>query len=187
MGALYLAALVFGLGTLLLQLVMSGHGDADASHDLDAHPDAGHGDASHVAVATILSLRFWTFGLFGFGMVGALLWFVVQAPATLGLVLAVGMGLASGALASWLMGALPRSSHNSGAESKDALGRVGRVLVPVAAGSRGKVRLELKGQSIDFLASTDDAELPAGTTVVVVELRGEVLHVSRAPDELRAS
>ena len=75
-GVLYLAALIVGAGTLLLQLF--GSGDADAGQDLDhaaadadADADAGGGHAHGVSgfVPIFLSLRFWTFGLLAFGLV----------------------------------------------------------------------------------------------------------------------
>src|SRR5262245_29149243 len=74
MGIVYLAALILGGGTILLQLLAGGDGhdgaDADGDHG-DQGGHGGHGDAGLVPI--FLSLRFWTFGLLGFGLAGSLL------------------------------------------------------------------------------------------------------------------
>ena len=56
----------------------------------------------------------------------------------------------------------------------------GRVLVACARGSRGKIRVTLKGQQVDMLATTDDEAIPVGSEVLVVEVRDDVAHVVRA-------
>jgi membrane protein implicated in regulation of membrane protease activity len=185
-GVLYLAALIVGAGTLLLQLF--GSGDADAGQDLDhaaadADADAGGGHAHGVSgfVPIFLSLRFWTFGLLAFGLVGTLLHFLNLAPALLVAALALVMGFGSGLLASWVFRALSRSESSSGARGDDAVGQVGRVLVPCKSGHPGKVRVELRGQTLDFLATTDEASIDRGELVLVEEMRAHVAHVSRAP------
>ncbi len=191
MGTLYLAALIFGLGTILVQLLGSGHGDA--AHPGDVHDgsfgahDAGHDDAEHASggfLPIVLSLRFWTFGTLAFGLTGALLHYLGLAPRALVPFLALAMGIASGWFAAWSFRALMRSAPQSGAVAGDAVGKLGRVLVTCQRGSRGKVRLELRGQSVDFLATTDEEELEPGSSVLVEEVRDGELRVSRAPDEL---
>jgi membrane protein implicated in regulation of membrane protease activity len=203
LGTLYLAALIFGLGINLLQFVLAGiggdadadHGDLDAGGDVDADADVGDGDVVHPTgdgahhsgdggfLPLVLSLRFWTFGSLAFGIVGSLIHFAGLAPAPVGLALAVAMGLASGLLASWVFRALTRSSSQSGALATDAVGQVGRVLVPVARGARGKIRIQLRGQTIDYLATTDDEALDVGADVLVSEVRSGEVHVCRAPSE----
>jgi membrane protein implicated in regulation of membrane protease activity len=171
---------------LLLQLVGSGEADADTDaggHDVDHDADAGgtHPHASGDFLPIFLSLRFWTFGLLAFGMVGALLHFFGLMPPLVVAVLAVAMGLASGTLASWVFRALARSEVSSGARGDDAVGHVGRVLLPCEKERPGKIRVELRGQTLDFLASTDEAHIDAGELVLVEEVRDHVMHVSRAP------
>src|SRR6188768_3751822 len=73
-GVLYLAALILGLGTIMVQLLMGGHGDADGSagvdhdvdQDVDAHHAGGHGEVDHGFLPIFLSLRFWIFGALAF-------------------------------------------------------------------------------------------------------------------------
>jgi membrane protein implicated in regulation of membrane protease activity len=192
-GILYLAALVIGGGTLALQLLLGGNSDADVHADVDAdagggevHADTGdghdahaHGDAGFLPI--FLSLRFWVYGLLGFGMVGAALHYLGLASSFVTPLIAAAVGLLSGFLASWTFRALARSDTTSSAEATDAVGQVGRVLVPCVRGQKGKVRIELRGQTLDLIATTDDEELASGSQVLVEEMRGMTAHVSRAP------
>jgi len=191
-GVLYLAALVVGLGSIALQLLLGGDADADADAsgdvhaasgaDAHAHGAAGHGEAGVSAI--FLSLRFWTFGLLAFGLAGTLLHYLGLASRGVSAVAAILMGLLCGFAASFTLRVLARADLSSGAQSDDALGRLGKVLVPCSRERRGKIRIELRGQTLDYVASTDDEELVAGESVLVEEVRGNTVHVSRAPREL---
>jgi membrane protein implicated in regulation of membrane protease activity len=199
MGILYIAALIIGLGVLSLSFFMGGDGDADGDGDIDAgdagdvdvHADVDHADVGHGhgdvhghadagAIAIFLSLRFWTFGLLAFGLVGTILHFLHLAGGLVTPVAAALMGLGSGFLAAYTFRLLDRTQSTSGAEASDAIGQVGRVLVPIERGKRGKIRIEVRGQSVDLLASSDDERLRDGDQVVVEEIRGTTAHVSRA-------
>jgi membrane protein implicated in regulation of membrane protease activity len=199
-GIFYLAALIIGLGTIGVQLFMAGDGDADAdAHadldadaggelDVDADADAGdhgHGDAQAGGgfLPIFLSLRFWTFGLMAFGMVGSLLHYFRLAGGLVTPIVAVALGLVSGFVASWVFRALTRADTTSGSHSRDTVGQVGKVLVACEKGGRGKVRIELRGQIHDYLVTTEEERLAAGDLVLVEDVREEVLHVSRAPTE----
>lgn len=187
MGVLYLAALILGLGTVMVQLLMGGHGDADAggqaSPDVDTdHADA-HADADSGFLPIFLSLRFWIFGSLAFGMVGSLLHFLGLAPALVTLVVASVMGVGSGMLASWIFRVLNRQHVSSGAGENDAVGHVGKVLIRVPAQGHGKVRIQLKGQILDLLATTDEVELLEGEQVLVEEMRDGRARVSKAPPD----
>jgi membrane protein implicated in regulation of membrane protease activity len=196
-GAVYLASLILGLGVLLLQFVMpssdaagttaelDGHGDLDHHDALDHH--AGHGDAHHGpagAIAIFLSFRFWTFGLMSFGFVGTLLHYLALANAATTLVTGAAVGVLSGLTASLAMRAIARSQTSSGGEADDTVGMIGRVLIPLERGKRGKVRIELRGRLVDLIATTDDEKLENGASVIVEEVRGTTAHVSRAGDSI---
>lgn len=198
MGAVYLAALILGLGVLLLQFVMPG-ADADGAHapelgghgDIDVHHDVGgdhggHGDghSGAGAIAIFLSFRFWTFGLMAFGFVGTLLHFLKLAGPVMSLSAAVSVGLLSGFLASFAMRAIARSQTSSGGEADEAIGQIGRVLIPLERGKHGKIRIEVHGRLVDLIATTDDEQLEGGATVMVEEMRGTTAHVSRAGDSI---
>jgi membrane protein implicated in regulation of membrane protease activity len=206
-GVIYLGALIVGLGTILLQLFMSGDGDADAGghdvavdadadvdadvdadaagHDFDAQGHGGHGghDIAGGFLPIFLSLRFWTFGFMAFGIVGTLLAYLGLAAPLLTALLATAMGVGSGFFASWSFRALARSATQSGAQSGDAVGQVGKVLVRCTRQGRGKVRVELRGQTVDYLATTEAEELAEGELVLVEEVRDGEVRVARAPAE----
>ncbi len=197
MGVIYIAALIIGLGIVSLSFFMgaqdggdggdgdidAGDGDVDAG-DADVHADAGHGHghADVSAIAIFLSLRFWTYGLLAFGLVGTILHFLKLAGGLATPITATLLGVVSGLLATYTFRLLDRTQSTSGAEASDAIGQVGRVLVPIERGKRGKIRIEVRGQTVDLLASTDDERLRDGDQVVVEEIRGTTAHVSRASD-----
>jgi len=189
MGIVYLAALILGLGITALQLVMSG--DHGADHDVGGgHHDGDHGHHGHGGgggsdlLAIVTSVRFWTFGALGFGLLGALLHYLHLASGLLAAALAVIAGIASGSAASLTFRALTRTATESGGESGDLMGQVGRVLVPLSAGSRGKIRVVVRGRTVDYIATTDEAAIEEGQKVLVEDIRGQELHVSKAPPEL---
>ena len=165
--------------------------DADADgfdgHDVDVHADAdghgGHGGGAGGFLPIILSFRFWTFGLMAFGMVGSILHFGGLGSNTVVALAAIAMGLGSGGLASFTFRALARAQTQSGAQSGDAVGQVGRVLIAPKPQQRGKIRIELSGETVDYLASTDEDALGVGDPVLVVEMRDDTAHVARPPDE----
>jgi membrane protein implicated in regulation of membrane protease activity len=194
-GILYLAALVIGGGTLALQLLLGGH-DTDGGGGGDhggVHAAGGDGhDSAHAHPETgflpiVLSLRFWIYGLLGFGMVGAALHYLQLASSFATPLIAAAVGLLAGVVASFTFQALSRSDTSSGLEAGDAVGQVARVLVPCARGGKGKIRIELRGQSMDLLATTDDEELTSGSAVLIEEMRGMIAHVSRAPPDFLAN
>lgn len=180
MALAYLASLVVGFGLLGVQFVASAAGDAHA----DLHADADAHDQSGAAI--FLNARFWTYALLAFGMVGTPLHYFDLAPRTGTLILALLSGLAAGLFASLTFRALRRSSATSTAALEDSVGQVGRVLLPCAKGKVGKVRVTLQGTSVDALATTDELEIASGRRVIVAEVRGDILHVASAPDELVA-
>ncbi len=183
MGTLYLAALIFGLGAILIQLAASASdGDAGAGEDAQA----GESDTPSLAGGVLfifLSLRFWTFAIMAFGVSGVLLHYLKLAAPGSTLLLALLMGAVSGGLATWVFRVLARQEISSGTTSQELVGALGRVLLPCSAETRGKIRLEIKGQSVDLTATTDEPALGVGAIVLVEQLRDGVAHVSRAPEE----
>ncbi len=180
MAIVYVAALVLGLGTIFVQLF--GSSDAEGGHDVDHGGGHHDGEGVHAggALAAFLSLRFWTFLLMAFGLVGTLLSVLGLAGPVVTVACATAMGLFSGAAASLTFRALARSAVTGGSDSGDAVGQIGRVLVPPAKSGFGKIRIELNGQMVDYLATSDEPELEQDAEVLVVEMRGEGVHVARA-------
>lgn len=181
MWLLYAVAFVLGAGILLIQLLSGEDGhDGDVGHDL-GHDIGGGADHHPYEGPGLMSLRSLSYGIFAFGFVGGML--QVFGLASRGGALAA--ALASGLVATLGVGLMFRRladpSVSGEAGFHEARGAVARVLVPCARGRAGKVRVTLKGQSVDMLATTDEDEIPAGTDVVVDEVRDTVVHVSRAP------
>lgn len=175
----YLITLIVGGVLLALTLVLGG-GDADTdAGEVDAAGDADHGPLDVFAGwLPVTSLRFWTFFSAFFGGVGTVLtaW-NLSSPVVAGVVAAVA-GYLSGLLMDRSLKYLRRVAHDSSVGSADVVGAGALVLLPVASGETGKVRVHLKGRTVDLLAQTDDdSQLAAGQHVMVLSMRdnGHVL------------
>ena len=58
-------------------------------------------------------------------------------------------------------------------------GSSGKVLIPAPAGATGKIRLEVRGQTLDLLAkASDGAPLNEGAEVIVLDVRDGVAEVT---------
>lgn len=175
----YIGALVVAAGVLAMQLVFGHHGGGDA-HTAD------HGGADHDAsVWTFLaSVRFWAFALLAFGLVGSLTTVFGFAGSIVTAILAIACGLASGVAAVSVIRRLTQKSASSHATLNDVVGRVGRVIVPPNTEGRLKIRVEIKGSSIDYVGRSSDP-VTEGESVIVEDTDGVEVSVSRAPKELK--
>ena len=191
MGLVYVASLVVGLGVLLLQVVLGGkhvggHGDLGAAHGpaggKDLGKDLAADDASFLAL--VMSTRFWIFAALAFGLSGTLIHAFALAGTIATAIIAGGAGVSSGLFATLAFRAVGRASISTTGTASDAVGQIGKVLVAVSPGRVGQVRIELRGTSVDFLATTDEEEIGRGEHVLVEEVRGSVVHVARRPPEL---
>ncbi|HEX7602735.1 MAG TPA: hypothetical protein VF316_14060 [Polyangiaceae bacterium] len=178
--ALYLGALVVGLGALGLQ-VFGGH-DSDTSmdHGGPAH-DTDHGSP----LLVLISLRFWAFGLLAFGLVGTLLLLFGFAGKWTSLAISAPFGAVSGFVAASVVRRLQQKGTTSQVTDSDIIGLIGRVLVPPPSSGQGKVRVRVKASYVDYVARAVEP-LEEGDTVVVEEVEDGVVTVSRAPKELKA-
>jgi membrane protein implicated in regulation of membrane protease activity len=186
--ALYLGALVFGLGVAVVQVLGGGH-DADASIDADVDAelggDAPHGAADHdVAPWTlVLSLRSWSFALLAFGLVGTLLRVLDVATRGVALTVSIAAGLAAGLFASIVVRSLSKRTSTSHATDRDLVGKVARVIVPFDERGVGKIRVDVKGTFVDRPARANEP-LRAGEAVVIEDAESDSLTVSKAPREI---
>lgn len=140
------------------------------THDV-VHAGPSHGAGVTVA-ALFLSMRFWTYGLMAFGLVGSLLTLLALAGFVLTLVLSIGTGLAAGLTASLVFRAL-KGSVSSSASVDDTIGTLGEVTVPIRKGSVGKVRIIVKSKRLDVLARADVECVDVGQKVVLVSWDGD--------------
>jgi membrane protein implicated in regulation of membrane protease activity len=167
MWLVYLIALVLGGGLLLVQVV------SGAGHGADLHHDLG---VEHVQGPGLLSTRSLVYALFVFGFVGTAL----HIPGLLEPGWALAVALLSAAASLVLVGYVfqvvgdPRAS--GAADLQQVKGRQGRVLVGVVPGRRGKVRLFLGGQTVDFMATSEQV-LDEGAEVTVIDVLGDTVSV----------
>jgi len=165
---------------LAVEVTPSGaHGGA---HD-PGRAQAGNGGGAGWA-SIFASLRFYMFAAIAFGAVGAPVTAFGSIAAGLTLAVALLTGLVMGVAASLAFRALGRDTLSSGASQAELRGQVGRVLVACEKGRRGKVRLTVRGQIVDFVATTDEPRLAPGAGVIVQEVHAERVHVCAAPAEL---
>lgn len=174
----YAIALLFG-GTLVLASVLLGHHDVDASsgaaaldHDVsvptDDHPVDAHAGTLWLP---FLSLRFWTFGAAFFGLTGVLFHSLALAGegATLGL--AIGAGLVCGLVAALVIRVLSRQEASSLPTELSFVGQPADVLLDVGPSLPGRVRLSVRGSSVDLPAVTEGPQTFArGARALVVEV-----------------
>ncbi len=184
----YVFALIAGGILLAASIVLGGGGhDADLHADADGADGAGHAGAEdHApgafggALAMLVSLRFWTFFLAFFGLTGIVFTMFELAPALITGAAAFVMGAASGVGASLIVRRLSGGDSNSASASADYVGKTAVVMVPIGKDQLGKVRLTLKGSTIDVLAATDEElSFAAKDEVLIVEMDGTTARVAR--------
>lgn len=194
----YVYLFSFALGGLLLLASIllgdrdSGHADAHVDSDAEAGPGSGQGidhgvPGSHGSLAGVftafLSMRFWMFFLAFFGLTGLVLdGLDLIASSTLALVLSLAMGLATGQATVAVFRHLSASETSTAAGAHDYVGKSGRVLVGFGPGNLGKLRLTLKGTTVDVLATSDEAQpFAVGDSALVIQMNDTTAVVAREP------
>ncbi|ACY13042.1 hypothetical protein [Haliangium ochraceum] len=175
---IYLIALLIGGSLLLVSLFAGGDADADADADfaggdvdmdmdadidvdadLDADGDLHGGGFDFGLWLPIASLRFWTFFAAFFGVTGVAL---TLLDASLGqwplLAIAVAMGYGCGTAAVAAFRYMDRSQTSSSLSLQDYIGESALVRVSVGPNKVGKVRLEVKGRSVELMAKTEESD-----------------------------
>lgn len=166
MNHVYLGAVAFGVTLLVASLVLGGK-DTDHGDGGDGHADDG-GDLG-IAWLPVASLRFWVFVL-TFGGGAGLALTALGSTSALAAAGAAGIGWAAGAIAVAVVRNLTKHSVSSELDAEDFVGATGTLLLPVGPGKPGKVRVELKGRTEDFVAHIvdDGGELATGSAVLIV-------------------
>jgi hypothetical protein len=176
--AIFIGALLFG--GLLIAASTFGAGDHPvdgfAAHAADPHAEG----STHGQLIALFGLRFWSFATAFFGVTGILLRFA-GVPGSAGIAAVV--GVAAGLGASVFFRKMTREAVGSVGDASALVGREGRLLLPVGRAQQGKVRLARPaGGHVDLVAEAgEDEALAAGAEVIVVEVRGNVAVVARAP------
>ena len=190
----YLFALVLGsilLGASFL-LGGDGHGDLDADADADFHMDADfhveadmdfdtdqdtHGDLGGF-FGVLGSMRFWTFFAAFFGLTGIVLDGLDLASPGAAMGLAIGVGFVTGWTAVTLIRRLSANDTGVAAGVDDYVGKSGEMLISAGPGRLGKVRIKLKGTTVDVLAQSEET-LSKGEHGLIVEMRENKAVVAR--------
>jgi len=194
----YVYLFAFALGGLLL-LASIFLGDKDGGHDVHAelhtevdgpsNPSSlahdGAGDHGGVAglFSAFLSLRFWMFFLAFFGLTGLVLdGLDILQSTTVALVLAIAMGITTGEVTVYVFRRLAHSETSTAAGAHDYVGKSGRVLIGFGGGTLGKLRLTLKGTTVDVLATSDEERpFAAGEEALVIQMNDTTAVVARVP------
>lgn len=128
------------------------------------------------------SLRFWVF-LLAFGGAAGLSLTRLGSADWVAAVGALGVGWTSGAIAVAAIASLRRHSVSSEVSTRELIGATGTLVLPVAPGQPGKVRIDVKGRQEDFVAhlADDGGALASGDQVLVVaEVEAGALLVAKA-------
>jgi len=159
---IYLFAVAAGVTLLVASLLLGGK---DTDHGGAGHD---HGEAS-LGWAPFASLRFWVFFLAFGGGAGFALDALGSSEVIAG-VGALGVGWFAGALAVAIVRMVTKRSVSSDVGSAELVGTTGTLVLPVGPNRPGKVRVDIKGRTEDFVANTveDGEELPTGTAVLVI-------------------
>lgn len=131
-------------------------GDADAAGDSDADKDI-ETRGRKPRYNPFFSFKFYTFTSAFFGLTGTALTFLMQNPyAVFGISLA--MGLTAGLGMTYLLHVANQSEGGRSVSERDYVGQAAKVILPIAKGQQGKVRLRLRGQTMEFRAESADGE-----------------------------
>jgi hypothetical protein len=176
--AIFIGALLFGGLLIAASAIGAGDHPVDgfAAHAADPHAEG----STHGQLIALFGLRFWSFAAAFFGVTGVLLR-LAGVPGAVGIAAVV--GAAAGLGASLFFRKMTREAVGRVGEAGALVGREGRLLLPVARAQQGKVRLtQPAGGHLDLVAEAgEDEALAAGAEVIVVEVRGNVAVVARAP------
>jgi membrane protein implicated in regulation of membrane protease activity len=165
---LYLGALAFG-GTLLIASLVLGASDKDLDKSTDHHLDKDAHLGDGFAWLPVASLRFWTFLLAFGGAAGTALTYAGGVSRAVVAVIAVAVGWACGVGMVAVMRTVRKGSVGSELSPRDLRGETAEVVVAVARGTVGKVRVSAKGRIHDLIAETeDDATFAAGSKVMIL-------------------
>lgn len=128
----------------------------------------------------LFSFKFWTFGLAFFGLTGFVFeQFDLWASSIGVFVLSLAMGSVAGLFVSYGLRLVDQAESSAGITERDYLGASAEVLIPIEAERTGKVRMRIKGKTIDMRAKAfDEGEgFESGETCFVLGLDEEGVQV----------
>ena len=155
--------------------------DTEIDTDIELSTPSPHDQSKHLthrrvhpkvrfAINVLTSFRFWTVSSCFFGLTGLLLsWLYPTFGAVLILIIALLMGLGMGTAIASILVALHLRQVDSLVRSADLAGLMGVVELPFDPQSKGKVRVDVRGTLVDFVARTDEETMfEQGDRVLIV-------------------
>ena len=163
--------------------------DVDVDADIDLDVDVDHGLDLDLAKdfelakdvdlqgsdfwLPFMSVRFWTFGstfFGGFGTVATMLGLGTESAIFLG---ACAAGAVTGGAASYTLRYLKTNELDSSVRAHEIVGATATVLLPISAERDGKVRLEVRGYTVDLRAGIRRGQtIPEDQQVLIIEHHG---------------
>lgn len=193
-GCLFIGVSVSGLGA---GDSGEGHGDGQDAADGNDHalsaapqPDqaqsggqhASHGPAGDHGHASLLgglssaalfffSVQVWTYLLAFGGLTGLLLRTLAHVGEPIAGLCALGVGLSTALGARKVLSQLAITGDSGTVQQEKLVGSTAQVLIPAGPGATGKVRLLVRGQTLDLLAKAEGGKpLVAGAEVVILDI-----------------
>jgi len=151
----------------------------DKDLDLDRTMEAGGGVVDFLWM--LKSFRFWTFFLTFFGATGTVLDGFGLVPHFLGtLAAAVAMGTGSGYAIAKTIRHLSQDMSGATPQGDDFIGKSVKVMVPVSGQDPGQVRVQIKGSTVDLIATTDSPDdFVKNEEALIIEMDGSRARIAR--------
>jgi len=192
----YVASLVIGGALIGLSLLsgdaeFEGDVDVDGGFDIDGDLDGGDaafddmelsqpsvGDAAHgldkaraKRFNPLISLRFWTFSLAGFGLTGVLFNVFEIAPEPVGGLVASGVGVVLGLGMALTASLLAEPVRGETMSLSDYVGKGATLTHALEAGAVGRIRVRVRQSERTLLARTSTGSpLSAATSVIILSI-----------------
>ncbi len=180
---LYAFMLAAGAPLLLWFAFAGGEADVDGGAEIGGGDSGALADVFSVVPISTLAMFATFFG--GIGLVATLL----GVNPALVLLLALVVGVITGALNSVVFGFLRGSEASSDVSDREIEGTIGRVALPVSSEHRGRIvltvggaRSQMTAAPVDFVEA--DKPIEPGARVIVVRVEGGVALVTRLDPEL---
>lgn len=188
MTAIYLFAAAAGVPLAIWFLIGGSEDGTDGGGGGDGTDGGGGGDDGIGAImARLFPLSTVVLAVAMFGITGLVLG-AVDTGASVTFAAALGVGIVAGALNSALFSYLRRSDSTAAVSDAQVAGAVGRIVLPVAPGRRGRIAVAVGEQQLYFsatsLAEDPPVELAVGDPILVVQMHNGVASVTRLDPEL---
>ncbi|MCP3990457.1 MAG: hypothetical protein GY724_15375 [Actinomycetia bacterium] len=175
MTAVYILAAIVGLPLVAYAILGGDDGDAGEGPDFE--------DGSIFGYFSLGTLSFFGgfFGLTGLALTAA------SSGALVTFVLAAIVGVIAAGTQRSLLRYIARTSASSHLSDVDFTGKAATVVVPVEAGRRGQILIQVSGERHQLtaeLVAGDHGTLGVGSSVVVVSIEGGIARVSNLDPEL---